>query len=173
VTTTGCNGAFASRPNIPHIPQFLRGSAHRLWPTRKRKSNTRSTNRLLWKGHGTCRILTGHVYSLTNRHRHHRVIIAARDSGTYHPNYGAPSSIAPLPPALPRSPSVSSKSFSAQAASTQAVDITRKVPLKSIPKKKVKGNEDSVWSEMWVVQGLNHPNIIRPISPRAIYLPSS
>jgi calcium/calmodulin-dependent protein kinase I len=30
-----------------------------------------------------------------------------------------------------------------------------------IPKKKVKGNESSVWSEMEVLKGLNHPNIVR------------
>jgi len=30
-----------------------------------------------------------------------------------------------------------------------------------IPKKKVKGNESSVWSEMEVLKGLNHPNIVK------------
>jgi len=41
-------------------------------------------------------------------------------------------------------------------------DVTREVTLKAIPKKKVKGNEESVWSEMRVLQGLDHPNIVRP-----------
>ena len=34
------------------------------------------------------------------------------------------------------------------------------VALKVIPKKKVKGNEDSVWSEMDVLRGLDHQNIV-------------
>jgi calcium/calmodulin-dependent protein kinase I len=41
-------------------------------------------------------------------------------------------------------------------------DVTREVALKAIAKKKVKGNEESVWSEMQVLQGLDHPNIVRP-----------
>jgi hypothetical protein len=41
-------------------------------------------------------------------------------------------------------------------------EVTREVALKAIPKKKVKGNEESVWSEMRVLQGLDHPNIVRP-----------
>ena len=45
-------------------------------------------------------------------------------------------------------------------------DVTREVALKAIPKKKVKGNEDSVWSEMRVLQGLDHPNIVRLLSTR-------
>ena len=32
--------------------------------------------------------------------------------------------------------------------------------FRSIPKKKVKGNEDSVWGEMEVLKGLDHPNIV-------------
>lgn len=35
------------------------------------------------------------------------------------------------------------------------------VALKVIPKKKVKGNEASVWGEMEVLKGLDHPNIVR------------
>lgn len=34
------------------------------------------------------------------------------------------------------------------------------VALKMIPKKKVKGNESSVWGEMEVLKGLDHPNIV-------------
>jgi calcium/calmodulin-dependent protein kinase I len=30
-----------------------------------------------------------------------------------------------------------------------------------IPKKKVKGNEASVWGEMEVLKGLDHPNIVK------------
>ncbi|TFY74540.1 hypothetical protein EWM64_g9471, partial [Hericium alpestre] len=39
--------------------------------------------------------------------------------------------------------------------------ITREVALKVIPKKKVKGNEASVWGEMEVLKGLDHPNIVK------------
>ncbi|KAF8186263.1 kinase-like domain-containing protein [Pholiota molesta] len=39
--------------------------------------------------------------------------------------------------------------------------ITKEVALKIIPKKKVKGNEESVWGEMDVLKGLDHPNIVK------------
>ncbi|KZT06205.1 Pkinase-domain-containing protein [Laetiporus sulphureus 93-53] len=39
--------------------------------------------------------------------------------------------------------------------------MTVDVALKVIPKKKVKGNESSVWSEMDVLKGLSHPNIVK------------
>lgn len=39
--------------------------------------------------------------------------------------------------------------------------ITHEVALKVIAKKKVKGNEESVWGEMEVLKGLDHPNIVR------------
>ncbi|CAA7263637.1 unnamed protein product [Cyclocybe aegerita] len=39
--------------------------------------------------------------------------------------------------------------------------ITKEVALKIIPKKKVKGNEASVWGEMEVLKGLDHPNIVK------------
>ena len=41
--------------------------------------------------------------------------------------------------------------------------LTKDVALKMIPKKKVKGNEASVWGEMEVLKGLDHPNIVRGI----------
>lgn len=41
-----------------------------------------------------------------------------------------------------------------------ASGITKEVALKIIPKKKVKGNEESVWGEMEVLKGLDHPNIV-------------
>jgi calcium/calmodulin-dependent protein kinase I len=40
-------------------------------------------------------------------------------------------------------------------------DMKKDVALKIIPKKKVKGNEASVWGEMEVLKGLDHPNIVR------------
>lgn len=39
--------------------------------------------------------------------------------------------------------------------------ITKDVALKMISRKKVKGNEESVWSEMEVLKGLDHPNIVK------------
>ncbi|ETW78418.1 hypothetical protein HETIRDRAFT_479585, partial [Heterobasidion irregulare TC 32-1] len=39
--------------------------------------------------------------------------------------------------------------------------LKRDVALKVIPKKKVKGNEASVWGEMEVLKGLDHPNIVK------------
>lgn len=41
--------------------------------------------------------------------------------------------------------------------------IVKDVALKIIPKKKVKQNEASVWSEMDVLKGLDHPNIVGTI----------
>ena len=46
--------------------------------------------------------------------------------------------------------------------------MTVDVALKVIPKKKVKGNEDSVWGEMEVLKGLDHKNIVS----RALPMPS-
>lgn len=43
----------------------------------------------------------------------------------------------------------------------------RLVALKVIPKKRVKGNEQAVWSEMSVLDGLDHPNIVEFFSPRS------
>lgn len=39
-------------------------------------------------------------------------------------------------------------------------ELTKDVALKMIPKKKVRGNEASVWGEMEVLKGLDHPNIV-------------
>lgn len=39
--------------------------------------------------------------------------------------------------------------------------VEKDVALKVIPKKKVKGNEESVWGEMEVLKGLDHPNIVK------------
>lgn len=43
-------------------------------------------------------------------------------------------------------------------------EIKLDVALKMIPKKKVKGNESSVWGEMEVLKGLDHPNIVSILS---------
>jgi len=45
----------------------------------------------------------------------------------------------------------------------------REVVLKAIPKQKVKENEESVWSEMRVLQGLHHLNTVSLISPPRIF----
>ena len=53
--------------------------------------------------------------------------------------------------------------------------VKKEVALKVISKKKVKGNEASVWGEMEVLQGLNHPNIasanLLHLHPGALILP--
>ncbi len=50
------------------------------------------------------------------------------------------------------------------SASSSSAVIQKEVALKMIPKKKVKGNEASVWGEMEVLKGLDHPNIVRGTS---------
>ncbi|KAI0319890.1 kinase-like domain-containing protein [Amylostereum chailletii] len=61
------------------------------------------------------------------------------------------------------SPSSSTTSFLSRKSSRSHIDpeLTREVALKVIPKKKVKGNEASVWGEMEVLRGLDHPNIVK------------
>ena len=53
--------------------------------------------------------------------------------------------------------------------------VKKEVALKVISKKKVKGNEASVWGEMEVLHGLNHPNIasvhLLRLHPGALTLP--
>ena len=43
------------------------------------------------------------------------------------------------------------------------------VALKIISKKKVKGSEESVWSEMRMLQGLHHLNMVSLISPPRLF----
>jgi len=45
----------------------------------------------------------------------------------------------------------------------------REVALKAIPKQKFKENEESVWSEMRVLQGLHHLNMVSLISPPRLF----
>ncbi|KAI0078504.1 Pkinase-domain-containing protein [Panus rudis PR-1116 ss-1] len=47
------------------------------------------------------------------------------------------------------------------AATTAPRSFASEVALKVISKKKVKGNESSVWGEMEVLKGLDHPNIVK------------
>ncbi|KAI0259297.1 kinase-like domain-containing protein [Gloeopeniophorella convolvens] len=71
-----------------------------------------------------------------------------------------------LSPARP-SPAVSTSSAGSYLSvvggrsPSDSVEITREIALKIIPKKKVKGNEASVWGEMEVLKGLDHPNIVK------------
>ena len=55
----------------------------------------------------------------------------------------------------------STGSSPSEASDNNCVVVTKDVALKIIPKKKVKGNEEAVWSEMDVLKGLDHPNIVR------------
>ncbi|KAF9526801.1 kinase-like domain-containing protein [Crepidotus variabilis] len=61
---------------------------------------------------------------------------------------------------LPPSPKLGSRPSSSAGDKTPS-GITKDVALKLIPKKKVKGNEASVWGEMEVLKGLDHPNIVK------------
>ncbi|KAF9269734.1 Pkinase-domain-containing protein [Marasmius fiardii PR-910] len=58
-----------------------------------------------------------------------------------------------------KTPSRSSSTNSAVPSHNSA--LVKDVALKIIPKKKVKGNEASVWGEMEVLKGLDHPNIVK------------
>ncbi|KAI0781838.1 kinase-like domain-containing protein [Abortiporus biennis] len=68
-------------------------------------------------------------------------------------------------PPLSRKPSSKRSDTSSSLGSTSSKykdnDVTIQVALKVIPKKKVKGNEASVWGEMEVLKGLDHPNIVK------------
>jgi len=70
----------------------------------------------------------------------------------------SPSTSPAVSPASKRPPVPPSRTDSTDSVSQE---VTREVALKAIPKKKVKGNEESVWSEMRVLQGLDHPNIVK------------
>jgi len=50
-------------------------------------------------------------------------------------------------------------------------DVMCEAALRALLKKKVKGNEDSesMWSEMRVLQGLNHPHIVCPLHTAVLY----
>lgn len=51
-------------------------------------------------------------------------------------------------------------SIGSHRSNTVDSGLTVEIALKVIPKKKVKGNEDSVWGEMEVLKGLDHKNIV-------------
>lgn len=86
---------------------------------------------------------------------------------------GSPSSPANGSGSLPR-PATISREHSTSSVTSAFLSLTRSsshnnqadsgvivdVALKVIPKKKVKGNEDSVWGEMEVLKGLDHKNIV-------------
>lgn len=50
-------------------------------------------------------------------------------------------------------------------AQTPPGDVKHEVILQATSKKKVKENEEIIWDEMPVLQGLDHPNIVRSNSP--------
>lgn len=56
--------------------------------------------------------------------------------------------------------SVDAKQKPKSRSPSPAPKVTKDVALKMIPKKKVRGNEASVWGEMEVLKGLDHPNIV-------------
>ena len=68
------------------------------------------------------------------------------------------------PPMGPNSQPATSLSFSVTrnpSAQTLPEDVICEVALKAIPKKRIRGNEENVWSE----RVLDHPDIVRPMSP--------
>ncbi|KAJ7763112.1 Pkinase-domain-containing protein [Mycena maculata] len=70
----------------------------------------------------------------------------------------------PTAPELSRKSTSSSKKSRSRSSSpspTTQSTLRKEVALKLIPKKKVKGNEESVWGEMEVLKGLDHPNIVK------------
>lgn len=74
----------------------------------------------------------------------------------------ADNTLTPIPSKRVSSRPTTPLSFSNKRHDVGSSGITKEVALKMIPKKKVKGNEASVWSEMEVLKGLDHPNIVRP-----------
>ena len=58
-------------------------------------------------------------------------------------------------------PSAKASPSTTRGSGEQSSGVTHEVALKIIAKKKVKGNEASVWGEMDVLKGLDHPNIVR------------
>ena len=61
---------------------------------------------------------------------------------------------------ISRAPSIKGSKIG-RRAKLERSGVTKDVALKVIAKKKVKGNEASIWEEMAVLEGLNHPNIVR------------
>jgi hypothetical protein len=74
---------------------------------------------------------------------------------------------------LPSNVRKDSASSANSKASKNAEDsgVIKDVALKIIPKKKVKGNEAAVWSEMDVLKGLDHENIVSASRTLANALP--
>ena len=88
------------------------------------------------------------------------------------PGSGASGMRAPASPSslsVP-SPGVHKKGSSSSVTSKgskngESSGVVKDVALKIIPKKKVKGNEETVWGEMEVLKGLDHENIVRTVQP--------
>lgn len=70
----------------------------------------------------------------------------------------SPPSSATIPSAVRKNSTLSVISKGSKNAEDSGV--IKDVALKIIPKKKVKGNEAAVWSEMEVLKGLDHDNIV-------------
>ena len=79
---------------------------------------------------------------------------------------GTPTPPSPLsvPSPVPRKNSASSVILKGWKHSEDS-GVVKDIALKIIPKKKVKGNEAAVWSEMEVLKGLDHENIVRLTRP--------
>ncbi|KAH9167908.1 kinase-like domain-containing protein [Lactarius sanguifluus] len=67
----------------------------------------------------------------------------------------------PSPTSPSTKPSATGSSPTTRGSGEPSLGVTHEVALKIIAKKKVKGNEASVWGEMEVLKGLDHPNIVK------------
>ncbi|KAI0367501.1 Pkinase-domain-containing protein [Pilatotrama ljubarskyi] len=101
-----------------------------------------------------------------------QIPVALRGAAAAPHEVAVPPNAASKPPAPSRTPSSTSTGGSTSSHLSAAFsskskkhhdesDFTVEVALKVIPKKKVKGNESSVWGEMEVLRGLDHPNIVK------------
>ena len=135
--------AFPRPENLPFIP---------CWQFR-----TRFPEALDQKGLGARRYVANRVLCLPNTDTIKTVVVERRATYPRLPPLLSPtlSPLHPLSFAVTRNP----------RAYTVPGNVTHEVELKAIPKEKVKGNEENVWSEIRVPQGLDHPNIVRPVSP--------
>jgi len=102
------------------------------------------------------------AYSRAGHNTHHqnsRPSLSAAQP--VHPRHTPPPrpTLSPLSSAATRNPS----------GQTAPGDLMREVAPKAIPKQKVKENEESVWSEMRVLQGLHHLNMVSLISPPRLF----
>lgn len=85
--------------------------------------------------------------------------LSIAERGAAGPSTSQNSNRSPTSPSL--KPSATGSSLTTRGSAEPSSGVTHEVALKIITKKKVKGNEASVWGEMEVLKGLDHPNIVK------------